>query len=713
MWLLATLVNFIFFLQVATAKKGVPDKTNLINKVERVSLYSCYVGLRKLPWQYTLANRFSDYTCEYTPAFESFVYCIYQNNQENGNSTKILEKSFEQVRRFCDIPRVLNKTDSDFYHALNNGTKYMQSQITSGANITYPVQLDTKKRKQYYRAYYGYYYNYDSGNYFGGYICAYFFGILLLAGAFRLVRYTPLQKVLFKQKLVNYIRGYLILPTLGKKHADPFSYLKVITGYLPTRFETLVVTGYLIMHTVFMSCNYIYDPLNVIFKSHAIQVSRFVADRSGVLSFAHFPLIVLFAGRNNFLEMISGLHYTSFIVFHKWLGRVMFLDAVIHSAAYTNYTLLSQTYKRRKTRTYWKFGIAATILAAGLMLTSVAAFRRHYYETFLFMHIVLGALFFYACWQHVMTISGIEWVYAAIAIWVVDRLVRIVRLCFLGFPKAQITLIGEDLIRVTVPKSAKFWKAKPGQYVFLSFLHPLCFWQSHPFTVMDSCSKEDELVIIFKEKKGVTRVLKKYLARNNGKASMRVAVEGPYGHSSPVQRFDNVLLLTGGSGWPGPIAHAINLGKSSAASGKSNVQLVAAVKGFDTLEAYMPELTVLKNLNVDLHLYNTKPPSPIRVTVASTDKTEEPGEKTSSVEEGWEQASSSDQSIPDLEFATVHQGRPDVEQVINACVKQPGKTAIVSCGPPAFVDAIRNKTAEAVIKNPSSVIEYFEEYQVW
>lgn len=266
---------------------------------------------------------------------------------------------------------------------------------------------------------------------------------------------------------MKYIRGYLILPTLGKKHADPFSYLKVITGYLPTRFETLVVTGYLIMHTVFMSCNYIYDPLNVIFKSHAIQVSRFVADRSGVLSFAHFPLIVLFAGRNNFLEMISGLHYTSFIVFHKWLGRVMFLDAVIHSAAYTNYTLLSQTYKRRKTRTYWKFGIAATILAAGLMLTSVAAFRRHYYETFLFMHIVLGALFLYACWQHVITISGIEWVYAAIAIWVVDRLVRIVRLCFLGFPKAQITLIGEELIRVTVPKSAKFWKAKPGQYVFL------------------------------------------------------------------------------------------------------------------------------------------------------------------------------------------------------------------------------------------------------
>ena len=164
----------------------------------------------------------------------------------------------------------------------------------------------------------------------------------------------------------------------------------------------------------------------------------------------------------------------------------MFLDAVIHSAAYTNYTLLYQTYKRSKTSTLLEVWCRCNYLGSWLDVNISGGIRRHYYETFLFMHIVLGALFFYACWQHVMTISGIEWVYAAIAIWVVDRLVRIVRLCFLGFPKAQITLIGEDLIRVTVPKSAKFWKAKPGQYVFLSFLHPLCFRQSHPFTVMDS-----------------------------------------------------------------------------------------------------------------------------------------------------------------------------------------------------------------------------------
>lgn len=714
MLLVRIFVSIFLLLKAVSAKKGVPEKTVLLNKPEKIILNSCSSALRKIGWQYTLAKGHYDPTCEYTPAFESLLYCIYQDNEERGNSTSTLENTFDRIRTSCKKanPRIANKTNSEFYEALYNGTQYIQTSSAATKNITYPIKLDSKKRNSYYHAYYGYYYNYDIGNYFGGYICAYFVGVLLIAGGFRLVRYTPIQKVLFKQKILSYVRGYLLMPTLTKQHADPFSYLKIITGYVPTRFETLVVIGYLAMHTAFMACNYNFDPDNVLFKSHALQVARYVGDRSAFIAFAHFPLIVLFAGRNNFLELISGLHYTTFIVFHKWVARVMFLDAAIHSAAYTHYTILYKTYDAAKFRTYWRFGVAATVLAAGLLFTSFAVFRRYFYETFLITHIVLAALFFYACWEHVMELSGIEWLYAAIALWVVDRLVRIIRLCFLGFPKCNLKLVGADLIRVTVPKSSSFWCAKPGQYVFLSFLHPLCFWQSHPFTVMDSCSKENELVIIFKEKKGVTKLLRKHLARNNGEVLMRLAIEGPYGHSSPAHRFDNVLLLTAGTGLPGPIAHAINLGKTTAENGRQNVELVAAVKGLDALEAYMPELMVLRDLNVNVHLYDTKPSSPTRITVATNDK-EEVADKQSSVEERWEQNTSLDESIPGLDFATVHKGRPDVEQLLKKFIQHPGSNVIVSCGPPSFVDSVRNKTAKMVVENPNSIVEYFEEYQVW
>lgn len=713
MLLLGALVNFLLFLQFAAAKKGIPDNTYLIDKPERISVFSCYVALRNLRWQYTLPKVNYGYLCEYTPAFESFLYCVYQNYEDHGNSTEGLHKGFKQLRSFCENPTILNATDADLHNALYNATQYMQTQAPSGTNLTYPVEVDRKKRTMYYKAYHGYYYNHDIGNYFGGYLCAYFFGVLLLAGAFRLVRYTPVQEVLFKQKLVNYVRGYLFIPTLGKKHAGPFSFLKIFTGYIPTRFETLVIVGYLIMHTVFMACNYWYDPLNTIFKSRSIQVARFVADRSGVLSFAHFPLIVLFAGRNNFLQLISGLPHSSFIFFHKWVGRMMFLDAVIHSAAYTKYTILYKTYERLHKRAYWKFGIAATLLSAGMVITSFAVFRRYCYEAFILTHIVLAALFFYTCWEHVMDFSGIEWVYAALAIWIVDRLVRVIRISFTGLPKAQLKLVGSDLIRVTIPKASSFWQAKPGQYVFLSFLHPLCFWQSHPFTVMDSCSKDGEIVVIFKHKKGITRMLRNHLDRHNGEVSMRLAVEGPYGHSSPAQRFDNVLLLAAGTGLPGPIAHAISLGKTSAANGKAQVQLVAAVKGLDMLKAYMPELMVLKDLNVDLQIYDTQPRSTRSVTEASTEKEDEPADKASFGEKGYEQVSTIAESIPELDFAKIHLGRPDVKQLLNECAKQTGKTAIVSCGPPAFVDLARNEAARVVVENPASVIEYFEEYQAW
>ena len=720
MILWTSFITFLLFFQLSAAKAP-PSKTSLVNTHERRSIYSCYVGLRKENWAYN-----GSAICRYEPAIQSMLYCLYEDTYEKGYSNKTLEKGFEEMRQFCYTPKFLNMTDAEFYTSLNNGTHYIQEQPKATVNVTFPVIVNSTLRKGYYDAYYGYYYNHDIPYYFGGIICAYFVGVMLLAGLIRFLNYTPIKKVIFKQKLVSYVRGYATLPTLWKKHAEPFSFLKVFTGYIPTRFETLVIVGYLILHTVFMSYKYQYDPYHIIFAGHRAEVAQFVAYRSGILSFAHIPLIILFAGRNNFLQLISGLKHTSFIVFHKWLGRMMFLDAVIHSAAFTNYYLFYKKWDMVKIKTFWKFGIAATCLAGMLIFFSIAAFRRHCYETFMALHIVLAAMFIYACWEHVTIYSGIEWIYAAIAIWGVDRIVRIVRIALLGFPKADLQLVGSDLVRVTINKPKGFWKAKSGQYVFVSFLRPLCFWQSHPFTVMDSCVKDGELVIILKAKKGVTKLVKNYVERRGGRASMRLAIEGPYGSKSCAHRFDNVLLLAGGSGLPGPIAHAIELGKTTAESGKNFVQLVVAVRGFDMLNACKQELMALKDLNVHVHIYNSKqdttPCEPISSNVSKNDEkliedtpsVVDHSEKALSENENTEQPLSvSCTSDADFEFATFHAGRPNVEELLKESITHSGSLAVVCCGPPVFVDTARDQTARAVIKNPSNVIEYLEEYQAW
>ncbi|AJP39833.1 Fre2p [Saccharomyces cerevisiae YJM1078] len=690
-----------------------PAKTVIRNKVPLLVTNACTRIFQKVTWEYTSKSKRSSPVCSYEPAFQSMLYCIYETLDEKGYSNKTLEKTFSTIKKNCASysDALQNMTNSEFYDVLNNGTRHMTPYVKGSANLTYPVEMDTQLRKAYYHALHGFYANLDVGNIYGGIICAYFVAIMAFAGVLHCMNYTPFKTVLLKQKLVGYVRGYLTLPTIGSKHASDFSYFKIFTGYLPTRLEGIIILGYLVLHTVFLAYGYEYDPENIIFKSRRVQVARYVADRSGVLAFAHFPLIVLFAGRNNFLEYISGVKYTSFIMFHKWLGRMMFLDAMIHGSAYTSYTVANKTWATSKNRLYWQFGVAALCLAGTMVFFSFAVFRKYFYEAFLFLHIVLGAMFFYACWEHVVSLSGIEWIYTAIAIWIVDRIIRIIKASYFGFPKASLQLIGDDLIRLTVKKPARPWRAKPGQYVFVSFLHPLYFWQSHPFTVLDSVSKNGELVIILKEKKGVTRLVKKYVCRNGGKTSMRLAIEGPYGSSSPVNNYNNVLLLTGGTGLPGPIAHAIKLGKTSAAAGKQSVKLVIAVRGFDVLEAYKQELICLKDLNVQLHIYNTMQ-VPLLTSNDSLDITQQ-DEKAD--EKGTVVATTLEKSPNPFEFdgAVFHHGRPNVKELLHEAAELSGSLSVVCCGPPVLVDKVRNETAKIVLEKSSKAIEYFEEYQCW
>jgi hypothetical protein len=65
------------------------------------------------------------------------------------------------------------------------------------------------------------------------------------------------------------------------------------------------------------------------------QISRYIADRSGILAFAQIPLLIAFAGRNNVLIWLTGWSYDTFNVWHKWVARVCLLHTFIHSVAWS------------------------------------------------------------------------------------------------------------------------------------------------------------------------------------------------------------------------------------------------------------------------------------------------------------------------------------------------------------------------------------------
>src|SRR5262249_41457327 len=66
-----------------------------------------------------------------------------------------------------------------------------------------------------------------------------------------------------------------------------------------------------------------------------------LADRFGVLAIANFPLIFLFAGRNNMLLWLTNWSHTTFLILHRWVSYIATAEAIAHSTIYL-YTAVSE-----------------------------------------------------------------------------------------------------------------------------------------------------------------------------------------------------------------------------------------------------------------------------------------------------------------------------------------------------------------------------------
>jgi hypothetical protein len=52
------------------------------------------------------------------------------------------------------------------------------------------------------------------------------------------------------------------------------------------------------------------------------------------MSFANFPLLWLFGGRNNIFLWATGWSFASFNIFHRHVARVATVQAIVHSVLY-------------------------------------------------------------------------------------------------------------------------------------------------------------------------------------------------------------------------------------------------------------------------------------------------------------------------------------------------------------------------------------------
>ncbi|KAH3678864.1 hypothetical protein WICPIJ_008819 [Wickerhamomyces pijperi] len=728
--LLSTLILSGF----AAAEK--PVSTTRYYKPEQFVFWACEGLLSTYSFDYTSdpdASPYYEVFFRYPPAMGSLMQCYAT---QFGAYSKNFNRSINSINHFSMEWGSVETLPETMYLAYENSTKFVidgpavaevsnstnsDDDAAAAAAIVYQYlpftlpEADVNIQYDYWR---DDFYNYDMATTFAGILYLYFVFVFLIIGFFNMLNKFGLQTKL-NNGFINSIRKHITMPALfnGKRTAD-VKFFGPVTALIPSRLETIIVFWFFALNLILTSVNY-HAYIEYTYATPAMQLAENLANRTGILSFGLIPLLFLFAGRNNILMWFTGLPYSTFMVFHKWVARFMWIHALIHSVGWTYYAVSLNYLTAYEADAYWKWGVVATVIGAIMLFQAWKVFRNLSYEVFMVLHVVFGVLFLVACWYHCVELGWLEWLYATWGLWIVDRLLRVARIIRVGGAlTAQIESIGEGTFKVRVPINGSV-RVSPGQFGFISFMTPLNFWQSHPFTIVPdaSGSKESNIItMLIKTKKGLTRQISKSLEQStSGSIEMKVCIDGPYGgeNVSIVEHKDNIVLVAGGNGIPGPLSYAVELNKDTTSS--KRVKLIWIVQSLQYLTWLQEELVGLINagkVQVDIHVTRDADPLINHSTKESEGTNSSTEEKRSTVLDLISTSKTADN------FNVFFNGRPDVKELIMAEIKENNdiykkeNLAFLTCGAPVMCDQIRQTIANNLNESKYRV-DLLEELQTW
>ncbi|RMZ76995.1 hypothetical protein DV738_g4604, partial [Chaetothyriales sp. CBS 135597] len=494
-------------------------------------------------------------------------------------------------------------------------------------------------------------------------------------------------------------------------------------GTVPPRVQTLTLVLFLLLN---IACSvhgyrafdgYAYAPIK------GMQMLRHISDRTGVLSFANFPIIWLFGMRNNIVIWLTGWDFKTYNNFHRWVGRISMVEAVIHSIGYSVLLVWKSGWPYfwwMWTWTYWWTGELATVFLCMIVGLSVFWFRRQQYELFLVLHIGLSILILLGMLGHVSIFRGAydPLVWIPVIIWALDRLARGARIFAFSprFWRAKATVTyNEDahMVRVVVPLSSSLYDIQPGTFYYLMVLNKWNFWESHPFTVASvsgsdcygpeaeqsspllrpvpmtqttgySEKSQREMTFLIRPYESFTARLKEYAEAEQPKpATLRVAIDGPYGKVLPLVNFDKVVFIVGGSGIVVPVSY-LNMLTSS--TRPESIEIHWAIRqpalAIDVLDRELRD--ALGNERVKISIYLT----------------------------GVERRRTADEAI--YKGVEWRSGRVNVEETVDRALDagEDGRLAVVTSGPGRMADETRRVVAARMVPSLPRV-EYFEESFEW
>lgn len=681
----------ITFLKVALAAEYV-YWTDFEQHNGNAEINECASVLRNnMTWDFkplgkTYSAKAWDAICGYPPATGSLFLCTYGLS---GSETELFQ-NFKHLVIDCQYSNFPNYTWEYYYNQYINATQYEVplSELNTSSPLTVPTTPNLTLMRYDYEYYLGNQYNYDSGTWFSVGLVGFFALLFTISGIYNFLRVLGFTRSINKLGISKKFQKYIIFPTLFKngKYTQPYGF-KFFTILFPNRIQFIVDTLIFGLELGFFCSHY----RN---QTHP-QWRRYVAKRAAVRAFGKFPLIVLFAGRNNFLIYITGWSYATFLHYHKILAGWMFVNALVHAVGYT-IDYLGYYVSTCKETVWFPCGIAAMVFCGILLLHSLHIFRSYSYEIFVTLHTIFAICFFVLCWYH-NNFGWMEWLVAAICVWFFDRFVRWIRMAFFGFKTANITVADDLLMKVEVSKPS-WWIHTPGTHGYIYFAN-IIFWQCNPFTLT---VQNDKLVAYIRVKRGVTRRIWNKLIKNNNCITWKVCIEGPYGGSNwmKMDRYNDTLLLAGGSGAPGIV---------ECASMVRNGRLIWISQTLSLVTAYN---SLLEHVKIPIDIYITQENSGNRVCTLEQLCSESESDNKSS--EDSEKASNNEEHIDYVKQITIIYCKPDLEAIINTAINEANSdsVAILSCGPPRMTDHVRNIFTNEVDKWDKSV-DLFDDFQTW
>ncbi|CAR21045.1 ferric reductase family protein [Lachancea thermotolerans CBS 6340] len=619
---------------------------------------------------------------QYAPSMQTALQCFVTYGAEGS-----VEEKLAPFTKYCSLFAGSQLTLEDYAAALENGTRFLRdgASVGYGQPLATPIVLPERTMLANLKYFHYIYYNFSA---------AFSFSLLInLAVAAAVVIAAVAKHSRANDKVTRFVRAKLLVPSIfGTAHHGETRTLPFYRVLLPTRGEAVLLAAFLALN-VALAC-YNYPLVSTGFDTKAMFLLKCVANRTGGLGFGLIPLTVLLAGRNNALQWLTGMPFSSMMFFHKWASRTMALHSLAHALLWFVYGIYGQPEPVASMFydfAYWRWGIYATLACAALLVHSAHSIKARWYEVFVVLHVTLALLFLVACLKHCAEFGWLGWIYLALGIWGSDRALRLWRLFFRfgGYTHGYAHVISaEDHIYKIVVPHVDFSRFRffPGCYAFLHVQGRRWFWQSHPFTLMRA---GEGLEILLKAKEGLTRDLLRALPRDGAKVPLRLALEGPYGHEAPLQTYRNVLVVSSGAGIPGPMSY---LQKLTLAPGHvRRFAFVWAVPTEGLLESMHGSLlaaaehvrAAAATTCFELRIHVTRP---------------RPGAQRPA----W---------VP-AEFV-VSYGRPRVHEIVRRfCDAADGPIAVTSCANPALDDLVRRYVSEQIARSAHRV-DYYDELQVW